>query len=83
MKLYATTTSDRATKGQGGNEYLKIELSLFDGKIDAGDIVLSISKENKVEIDYISQGGYITTLARFQNISDDFIWINPTQKGKR
>lgn len=24
MKLYATTTSERATKGQGGNEYLKI-----------------------------------------------------------
>lgn len=24
MKLYATTTSERATKGQGGNEYLQI-----------------------------------------------------------
>jgi len=28
MKLYATTTSERATKGQGGNEYLNIALSL-------------------------------------------------------
>lgn len=24
MKLYATTTSERASKGQGGNEFLKI-----------------------------------------------------------
>ena len=24
MKLYATTTSERATKGQGGNDYIDI-----------------------------------------------------------
>jgi len=26
MKLYATTTSDRASKGQGGNKHLSVEL---------------------------------------------------------
>lgn len=26
MKLYATTTSERASKGQGGNDFLKISL---------------------------------------------------------
>mgnify|MGYP001608379925 CR=1 FL=1 len=26
MKLYATVTSERATKGQGGNDYLQIQL---------------------------------------------------------
>ena len=26
MTLYATTTSERASEGQGGNKYLKIEL---------------------------------------------------------
>ncbi len=26
MKLYAITTSERASKGQGGNEFLKIEV---------------------------------------------------------
>lgn len=26
MKLYATITSERATKGQGGNEFLEIEI---------------------------------------------------------
>lgn len=28
MKLYATTTSERASKGQGGNEYLDVSFSL-------------------------------------------------------
>ena len=28
MKLYATTTSERASKGQGGNEYLEITLRI-------------------------------------------------------
>lgn len=27
MKLYATTTSERASKGQGGNKFINIELS--------------------------------------------------------
>jgi hypothetical protein len=34
MKLYATTTSERATKGQGGNEYLEIDITIKD---DAGE----------------------------------------------
>jgi len=30
MKLYATTTSERASKGQGGNEYLNIDIMIND-----------------------------------------------------
>ena len=30
MKLYATVTSERATKGQGGNNYLEIAISVGD-----------------------------------------------------
>ena len=30
MKLYATTTSERATKGQGGNDYLSIDVQNED-----------------------------------------------------
>jgi len=30
MKLYSTITSERATKGQGGNEYLDIEITYAD-----------------------------------------------------
>ncbi len=32
MKLYATITSERATKGQGGNDYLDIDI--FCGSAD-------------------------------------------------
>jgi len=36
MKLYATTTSERASKGQGGNKYLEIaiQVELDNGKRD-------------------------------------------------
>ena len=32
MKLYATVTSERATKGQGGNEHVTIELTAGNAK---------------------------------------------------
>ena len=67
MRLYATTTSERASKSQGGNNFLKIELSLHEGETDAGDIELSYSGD-WIDVDYISQGGYITTLAKFPKI---------------
>jgi hypothetical protein len=39
MKLYATTTSERATKGQGGNQYLQIQLARED-KVIFGSITV-------------------------------------------
>lgn len=30
MKLYATTTSERATSGQGGNQFLTIDILIND-----------------------------------------------------
>ncbi len=30
MKLYATVSSERATKGQGGNEYIIIDINVLD-----------------------------------------------------
>lgn len=32
MKLYATTTSERASKGQGGNNFLTITITNEDGE---------------------------------------------------
>lgn len=37
MKLYATVSSERATKGQGGNEYLNIDV-----KNEAEVVILSV-----------------------------------------
>lgn len=33
MKLYATTTSERASKGQGGNDFLEIEVKGEDKRV--------------------------------------------------
>lgn len=38
MKLYATTTSERASKGQGGNDYLIIEV-LDENKKSCANII--------------------------------------------
>lgn len=42
MKLYATVASERASKGQGGNDYLKISLTVGSAKnaIDFGTLIL-------------------------------------------
>jgi len=42
MKLYATVTSERASKGQGGNEYITIDLLIGsrDEQINAGRITM-------------------------------------------
>ena len=32
MKLYATTTSERASKGQGGNKYINFELTVGENQ---------------------------------------------------
>jgi hypothetical protein len=42
MKLYATVTSERASKGQGGNDLLEIELNAFDRNIPVGHITIDI-----------------------------------------
>jgi len=49
MKLYATITSERATKGQGGNKYLIIEIKAerFDGIPTRANLYrLSLSDDN-------------------------------------
>lgn len=50
MKLYATVTSERATKGQGGNDYLCIKLTVKNGKrldYPIGEIVLDFMDDHK------------------------------------
>lgn len=40
MKLYATVTSERASKGQGGNQFIDIDLTVGEERIDAGRIMI-------------------------------------------
>lgn len=50
MKLYATTTSERATKGQGGNNHIKIDL--FVGSTKESRQVATVT------LIALSSGGY-------------------------
>ena len=47
MKLYATVSSERASKGQDGNEYLCIELKVNDRNIPVGMICLDYKEDMK------------------------------------
>jgi len=50
MKLYATTTSERASKGQGGNEYICIKLTVQNGSkqdYPIGEIILDYNDDVK------------------------------------
>lgn len=69
MKLYASVTSDRATKGQGGNEYICIKLTVQNGSkqdYPIGEIVLEYKDDVKTHrvnqnewiLKYIPQTGY-------------------------
>lgn len=46
MKLYATTTSERASKGQGGNEYLDIEIYAFNRDNPVGRISVTTDTDS-------------------------------------
>lgn len=46
MKLYATTTSERASKGQGGNDYLTITITNEDGE-NIAQVNVYNDKENR------------------------------------
>jgi len=43
MKLYATTTSERASKGQGGNDYLEIDINAE--KVSLGKFIVKYEED--------------------------------------
>lgn len=49
MKLYATTTSERASKGQGGNEYIIVDLNVHNVQI--GQIELHYNADSREGFD--------------------------------
>lgn len=58
MKLYATVTSERSSKGQGGNKYLEVELSVGSKKSQSrAGIVLLEPSEYGFEVRYIPPAG--------------------------
>jgi hypothetical protein len=56
MKLYATTTSERASKGQGGNKYLSIEIKTDKTILTACFIEIVEQDENNILLNITANG---------------------------
>lgn len=91
MKLYATTTSERASKGQGGNEFLNIELTAEIG----GERVVIITikaRHNKTKegeycgsFDFEIETPKYSGIGRYINCSDtsNLYSLEDRTKGKK
>ncbi len=66
MKLYAKTTSERASKGQGGNKYINTEYFVGDAKYPQfiGKTKLYIY-EGQYQLDYYHPDGEVIELIKF------------------
>ena len=71
MKLYATTTSERASKGQGGNDFLEIELSIDNGNLIVGYIYLNINEDIENHGDKANE--WIVQFTKSKDIDADII----------
>jgi hypothetical protein len=78
MKLYATVTSERATKGQGGNKYLAIE-------IEAEKLEGIPTRTNIYRLSLEVNDGrlYATLLDYSTGQTQDLIYFRPAPKGKK
>jgi hypothetical protein len=50
MKLYATTTSERASKGQGGNKYLDIVITAGENREKIARYIFEINEGGKLKV---------------------------------
>lgn len=85
MKLYATVSSERATKGQGGNEYL--EVNLYD---EEQDIIATIGIKpkrfvNDTQVLQIGYNGHFTKIDAHDmaESGSDFWGVKDKTKGKQ
>lgn len=51
MKLYAITTSERASKGQGGNEYIHIEILQGNTKSNYREYIIDFTEDGLIVAD--------------------------------
>lgn len=77
MKLYATTTSERASKGQGGNDRLYVDIMLLSKTVPY--VTVHINKSNTVQ-------GYILSInVKGKTIHEEVIYslYESEQKGEK
>ena len=85
MKLYATTTSERASKGQGGNDF--IEINIYDEEQDIIAIIGLKPKRfiNDLHIVQIEYNGHFTKVNEHDmaEILSDFWGVRDKSKGEK
>ena len=74
MKLYANVESERATKGQGGNDYLKIKLQGEDKDLTGSVLLEAVLHIRKVD------NGLEYALIGMTKTPDLFCYLNSTPK---
>ena len=79
MKLYATTTSERASKGQGGNEYLETVYNIMDKNTPS----YRVRVINDEEIGKIYFTVEVFFFGKWQEKMNDVIYINVPEKGEK
>lgn len=84
MKLYATTTSERATKGQGGNDYLEINVTDEQGDIIANIAITPRKFEVSKPIVRLRYNTHLSEIVinEMANDSNDFWGVNK-EKGEK
>lgn len=80
MKLYATTTSERASKGQGGNEYLKIILRDEQSECFA---YITVKPDRVMRLDLISEWKLDTGIGKTLEIRTNDDKKGNNQKGEQ
>ncbi len=81
MKLYATTTSERASKGQGGNEY--IETNFFITSKESPQARVRVINDEKMGLIYFSVEEYFFGKWRMKYQKEYFINVSETKGNKK
>jgi hypothetical protein len=77
MKLYGTITSERATKGQGGNKYLNIDILVGDKNNPI--LLAQFTAEHKSDVDGMGSGYVLYD----HNSRENIYWVLDKEKGER
>jgi len=79
MKLYATTTTERASKGQGGNEYLETVYNIIDKNTPSYRV--RVMNDEKIGQIYFTVEHYF--FGKWHEKMSDVIYINVPEKGEK
>lgn len=85
MKLYATVTSERASKGQGGNRFLETVYTVGDAESPEQFAIVNLTR-TEGNVSHTNVDGYTLTVVCDDNVlvlrSDGAVLLD-TRKGKK